>query len=257
MTMTRWAIGLALLSICTASCATAPEYVVAPPPPNPMGAFVFDTAVREFAGPATYLGPTPTVVVLLNKDQPDRNRAFCSGFAQLDTGLEAAQNSVVAGNVVRTRWLVQNDDLNPAPADCAAMIAAYDFARAEAVMAQARDQAELAPALTGAGPFLLEVLPDSSMIVVSGSSLPQSQLRGFGRNWVIKASAQFDDWSQDTAVRDCLGEVQLSLNDFAGQTSKYLQCQFPEGVTIAHAKVAVCVIASLAGWNIPFVCNQT
>jgi hypothetical protein len=100
-------------------------------------------------------------------------------------------------------------------------------------------------------------MPDSSMVVISGSNLPQSQLRNFGRNWVIKASTQFDDWSQDSRVRDCLGDVQLSLNDFAGQTSRYLQCQFPEGVTIAHAKVAACVIASLAGWNIPFVCNQT
>lgn len=250
---------VSIASIVATGCAVLPappppDAVVAPP--NPMGEFVFDTAVREYAGPGTYLGPTPTVVVVLKRDQADRNAAFCSGFARLDTSVEAAEASVVATNVVRTRWMVGSDDIATAPADCPAMLAAYDFARADALRAAVEAQPDLADSLAGSGPFLLEILPDSSMVVVSGSNLPQSQLRAFGQNWVVKASAQFSDWSADTEVRDCLGEVQIGLNDLGGQVSRYLTCQFPEGVTIAHAKVAVCVIATLAGWTIPFMCNQ-
>ena len=204
--------------------------------------------MREFAGPGTYLGPAPTVVVLLKQDQAARNAAFCSGFQQIDTDRENAAASVVAANVVRTRWLVKTDDLQAAPTDCAAMVQAYDFTRSGILIAEASKDAALAASLAGNGPFLLEILPDGSMVAISGSGLPPNQLRGFGQNWVGSATEAFSDWSQNPEVRDCIGEIELGFEDLGGQLSAFFRCKFPNGVTVAHARVAACFGAKLAGW---------
>ncbi|MFN7534786.1 MAG: hypothetical protein ACK5QD_07535 [Brevundimonas sp.] len=115
---------------------------------------------------------------------------------------------------------------------------------------------ELAASLTGDGPFLLLILPDSSMAVVSGSDLPSNRLRAFGVNWVVAASAIYEDRSRDTREQGCLDDIRISLNDLGGQVAAFVRCRFPEGVTVAHARVPACVLARLAGWPTLGLCPQ-
>ncbi len=69
----------------------------------------------ELAGPATYLPPLPTAVVLLRPDDMERNREFCRAATLLPTVQQAEAASIVAPNLIRTRWPLQIADIPAIP----------------------------------------------------------------------------------------------------------------------------------------------
>jgi hypothetical protein len=138
----------------------------------------------QLAGPGTYLAPMPTAVVLLKPDDMARNRAFCTAFVRLPTATEAMNVSVVAPNVILTRWLTQ---LREVPSgrerDCEFLAGTYDYARAAALAAAVRaDQGSLA----GRGPYLLLVVPDPAglrVVGVDGSAYREEDFDRFVASW--------------------------------------------------------------------------
>ena len=145
-----------------AGCA-APEGL---PPPSPAAAAkpVFAT---QLAGPSTFLAPMPTAVVVLKPDDLNRNRAFCTAItSRLPTAQQAMAASVVAPNIILTRWLVQLPEV-PADraADCDFLVGTYDYARAARLLGSLR---LTEGRLSGSGPFLLLVIPDSTGLHVAG-----------------------------------------------------------------------------------------
>ena len=138
----------------------------------------------ELAGPATYLPPLPTAVVLLKPDDMQRNRAFCRAAAQLPTVQQAEAASVVAPNIIRTRWLVQIADIPPARAtDCDFLTGTYDYARAAALAMSIRTSEG---SFAGRGPFLLMIIPDRTGLHVAGldgSAFDDAALPEFVSGW--------------------------------------------------------------------------
>ena len=121
----------------------------------------------QLAGPSTFLAPMPTAVVVLKPGDLNRNRAFCTAItARLPTAQAAMAGSVVAPNLVLTRWLVQLPDV-PADrsADCDFLVGTYDYARAARLIDAVRLREG---ALSGPGPFLLMVVPDATGLHVAG-----------------------------------------------------------------------------------------
>lgn len=150
----------------------------------------------QLAGPSTFLAPLPTAVVLLTPGDLNRNRAFCTAFtSRLPTAQAALAASVVAPNLIMTRWLVQLADVPADRAtDCDFLVGTYDYTRAARLLKAVRlSEGQL----SGPGPFLLMVIPDSAGLHVAG-------LDGSARN-----SADFgqfiDEWG--TALRDTQEQV--------------------------------------------------
>lgn len=121
----------------------------------------------QLAGPSTFLAPMPTAVVLLKPDDLNRNRAFCNAFtSRLPTAQAAMATSTVAPNLILTRWLVQLPDVPAERAsDCDFLVGTYDYARAGRLLGGVR---LTEGRLSGPGPFLLMVIPDSAGIHVAG-----------------------------------------------------------------------------------------
>ncbi len=111
----------------------------------------------QLAGPATFLAPMPTAVVILKPGDLNRNRAFCEAVTRLPTAQQAMAGATTAPNLVLTRWLVTLPDL-PADraADCDFLVGTYDYARAGHLVAAAR---LTTGSLSGPGPFLLMLVP--------------------------------------------------------------------------------------------------
>ncbi len=84
----------------------------------------------------------------------------------MPTAQQALAATVVAPNLVLTRWLEQLPEV-PADkaADCDFLVGTYDYARAERLLGALRlSQGQL----SGPGPFLLMVIPDSTGLHVAG-----------------------------------------------------------------------------------------
>jgi hypothetical protein len=144
------------------------------------------SSVREFAGPESFLGPIPTAVVILNKDQRSRNEAFCSGFLKVDAAADAAANSGgFVASAIATRWPLTVEELAPADqANCMTLIDKYDFDRADEIKAAVLKSGAPSKAFEGVGPFIIEFLPDGQALVMSGSDLPsQVKVREFASRW--------------------------------------------------------------------------
>ncbi len=163
----RISAAAALASACIlAGCATQGELATAPGS-RPMAAMARPVFATQLAGPSTFLAPMPTAVILLKPDDLNRNRAFCNAFtSRLPTAQAAAAASTVAPNLILTRWLVQLPDI-PAEraADCDFLVGTYDYARASRLLGALR---LTDGQLSGAGPFLVMVIPDASGIHVAG-----------------------------------------------------------------------------------------
>ena len=179
--MLRWtaASGAAIL---LAGCAVNPgeiqpgSYAAGPARP------VFAT---QLAGPSTFLAPMPTAVVVLKPDDRNRNRAFCTAVTgRLPTAQQALAGSVVAPNVVLTRWLVQLPGIPADRAgDCDFLVGTYDYARAARLIAAVRTSQG---SLAGPGPFLLMVMPDSTglhVVGLDGSGYAAGNLGLFVDTW--------------------------------------------------------------------------
>jgi hypothetical protein len=109
----------------------------------------------------------PTAVVVLKPDDLNRNRAFCKAIiGRLPTAQQALAASAIAPNLVPMRWLVQLQDV-PADrtSDCDFLVGTYDYARAERLLGALR---LTDGRISGRGPFLLMVIPDSSGLHVAG-----------------------------------------------------------------------------------------
>ena len=157
--------------------AAASPYAAAPA----VQAAIFAT---ELAGPATYLPPLPTAVILLRPDDMERNRSFCRAAMLLPTAQQAEAASVVAPNLIRTRWPVQIADIPPArAADCDFLTGTYDYARAARLLATIRPDAG---SFAGRGPYLLMFIPDRAGLRVAGldgSAVESPGMTGFIADW--------------------------------------------------------------------------
>jgi hypothetical protein len=144
----------------------------------------------QIAGPATYLAPMPTAVVVLKPDDMARNRAFCDAFNQLPTVEESLMRSVVAPNLIYTRWLTQLSEMPGTRVhDCEFLVGTYDYARAKALMATIHVDEPLVRVGTifdRRGPFLLLMIPDASGIHIAGidgSNYDQADFGLFVASW--------------------------------------------------------------------------
>ena len=247
--MRRW-IGLAGLCFTgtMAACAPPPPPMPPAPPPSPIGAYEPSFSVRELAGPSTYLGPVPTAVVLLKPDQANRNGAFCAGYQRLDTAGEVAETSVYAANAVPFRWLLKSGDLEVAPTTCGDLLAGYDFERAQAFLTALGQTPEGAAAIAGDGPFVAELLPDGSVLVVSGSGKSLDDIRRLPGSWLSQAGvvATASAVSTDPA-QGCVSAALGGEGSMAERAQAWMTCEYPDGLTFAVVKDVGCALWSIVG----------
>ncbi len=139
----------------------------------------------QIAGPATFLAPRPTAVAVLRPADLNRNRAFCQAVtSRLPTAQQPLAGSVIAPNLVLTRWLSQLAEVpSDKVADCDFLVGTYDYARAGRLLGGVK---ATEGKLTGRGPFLLMVVPDGTGLHVAGldgSSYADADLVRFVDNW--------------------------------------------------------------------------
>ncbi|MBV8536860.1 MAG: hypothetical protein JO128_14775 [Alphaproteobacteria bacterium] len=175
-------LAFAIVTVLLSSCAATDQPTSGRPsefsrPSNP----VFAT---QIAGPGTYLAPMPTAAVLLKPDDMTRNRAFCAAVAKLPTEQEATARSVVAPNLILTRWLTQLADVPAGRVrDCEFLVGTYDYSRAAALIASLHGSAG---PMTGSGPFLVMMVPDNTGVRIAGvdgSSYASSDFDAFVLSW--------------------------------------------------------------------------
>ncbi len=126
----------------------------------------------------------PTAIVLLKPDDMTRNRAFCQAFVKMQTAGEAEARSVIAPNLIRTRWLTQLKEMPAERArDCDYLTGTYDYSRAAGLIASLRD---VSGSLSGNGPFLAFVILGNAgmrMVAVDGSRYDSAQFDKFTASW--------------------------------------------------------------------------
>ena len=178
----------------------------------------------QLAGPSTFLAPMPTAVVVLKPGDLNRNRAFCTTVtSRLPTAQQAMAASVVAPNLVLTRWLVQLPEVPADRArDCDFLVGTYDYARAERLTRAVRLQEGR---LSGPGPFLLMVIPDGTGLHVAGldgSAYGEAEFGRFVDTWGTALrqteAAVTREPDQPGLVRSIFNLVSAILRTVAGIT---------------------------------------
>ncbi len=183
--MQRNAVAALACSITLAACAVPGQGPGGATTPNQAAAPASPAFATQLAGPSTFLGPMPTAVVVLKPDDLNRNRAFCNAFAsRMPTARQALAGSVIAPNLVLTRWLVQLPEIPPERAsDCDFLVGAYDYARASRLLGALRlSEGQL----SGPGPFLIVVIPGNAGLHVAGlngSGYGAADFGGFVDAW--------------------------------------------------------------------------
>lgn len=159
--------------------APAPAFIQ-PPNIEGVGTVISPSFATQIAGPDTYLAPLPTAIVLLKQDKdPTRNRNFCEAFKKLPSAPAAMAASVVAPNVILTRWPVNNSSITKAQAsDCAQLVLQYDYQRATSLMNSVHVSQG---SFKGKGPFLL--MMDSSGHVAAADGSSYSNFVQFTASW--------------------------------------------------------------------------
>ncbi|ABI61492.1 putative secreted protein [Granulibacter bethesdensis CGDNIH1] len=134
----------------------------------------------QLAGPSTFLVPMPTAVVILKPGDLNRNRSFCQAFtSRLPTAQAANAASVVAPNLILTRWLIQMPEVPADRAtDCDFLTGTYDYARAARIISALK---LTEGHLQGNGPFLLMVIPDNTGLHVVGLDGSSANPEDFNR----------------------------------------------------------------------------
>ena len=175
---------LGLIAVTLSGCAVPSETGLPQPMPRSVNASAPAPAIfaTELAGPETFLPPLPTAVVILKPDDMARNRAFCEAAMTLPTVQQAEAGSVVAPNLIRTRWLVQMSDLPASHAqDCDFLVGTYDYARAARVISSIRTAEG---GFFGRGPYLLMIIPDRNGLHVAGlNGSGYSDMNSFIAGW--------------------------------------------------------------------------
>ena len=168
------------------------------------------TFATQLAGPSTFLPPMPTAVVILKPESLDRNRAFCQAFQRLPTVQEALATSVVAPNIIQTRWLTYLADVPANRArDCDFLTGTYDYTRAAALIASVRAGQG---AFSGPGPFLVLVVPEATgmrVVGIDGSQFRADEFDQFVLSW---GRAIGDMQSRITSTPDSPGVIRSFLN---------------------------------------------
>lgn len=223
--MRRWSIGF-VCTVLLAGCAVPGQLPGSTPSANTASNPVFAT---QLAGPSTFLAPMPTAVVVLKPGDLNRNRAFCSAItSRLPPAQQAMAASVIAPNLVLTRWLIQLPDV-PADraSDCDFLVGTYDYARAQRLLGALR---LTDGRISGPGPFLLMVIPDSAGLHVAGLDGSRYNEADFGRfvdTWgaVLKQTqAQVTrEPDQPGLVRSIFNLVSAILRTAAGMAGGLIQ----------------------------------
>lgn len=144
----------------------------------------------QLAGPDTYLAPMPTAVVILKPEDMARNRVFCAAVMKIPTVSEATAKSVVAPNIIFTRWLTQFGDV-PAHRvrDCEFLVGAYDYQRAVKLMAPSGGNLG---SFSGRGPFLAMIIPGNGggrIVAVDGSRYNEVDFDRFVASWNVAVNS--------------------------------------------------------------------
>jgi hypothetical protein len=204
-----------LAALTLSSCATAPT-ISEPGAPAPMPGTINAAApspaifATELAGPATFLPPLPTAVVILKPEDMARNRAFCEAAMHLPTVKQAEAASVVAPNLIHTKWLVQLGEVPPDHAqDCDFLVGTYDYARAARVISAIHTTEG---GFFGRGPYLLMIIPDRAGLHVAGlngSAYPDTDMNAFISKW---GRALNESQAQITTTPDRPGLIRSVFN---------------------------------------------
>jgi hypothetical protein len=226
--MRRRTIGLACIALL-AGCAVPgqlPGSASSARSPTAAANAVFAT---QLAGPSTFLAPMPTAVVVLKPGDLNRNRAFCMAItSRLPTAQQALAASVIAPNLVLTRWLIQLPDV-PAErtSDCDFLVGTYDYARAERLLGALR---LTDGRISGPGPFLLMVIPDRTGLHIAGldgSGYSEANFDRFVDTWgaaLKQTEAQVTrEPDQPGLVRSIFNLVSAILRTAAGVAGGVIQ----------------------------------
>lgn len=176
-------LSLVMLTGCQSMSAVdqiGPAETMAPSP-GALGQRTAGVITRQFAGPLTYLGPMPTAVVLLRRDQETRNGRFCDSYVRLRDLGGIGGTGGEAPNMLLTRWPLAAPALEASPTDCDRMVRGYDFTRAEALIGAFTLQEGAAVGATG--PHILIIYPDDGAIIVDGSAVPTNELGQWATSW--------------------------------------------------------------------------
>jgi hypothetical protein len=165
--------------------AACTQAALPPGSPAPLVAATRPVFATQLAGPQTVLAPMPTAVVILKPGDLNRNRAFCTTITSLlPTAQQALAAAAIAPNLIFTRWLVQLPDEPPErAADCDFLAGTYDYARAARLVGALH---LTDGSLSGPGPFLLMIVPDSTclhVIGLDGSSYADTNFPQFVNTW--------------------------------------------------------------------------
>lgn len=224
---------------------------------TPVGTIQSPIVARDFAGPQTYMGPMPSGIVLLTgtKDDP-KNIAFCQAYMSYKTPQLARGTSIAAANVIVTWFPLadpQNTALDPtkvSSADCPTLLAHYNFPFAQQFLANFKNSAGKVQPITGVGPFVALIAPDTTGLehaaVSDGSSVAQSDIGAFATDWLDK-----------------LQQTQAAANSSASSSSTSLASLIHGGwsffvtvVTAAWPGVGA-AINTVVGWVSDAICKPS
>ena len=128
-------------------------------------------------------------MVVLRPDDMQRNRAVCQAALALPTAQQAEAATVLAPNLIRTRWLVQVSEIRPEQArNCDFLTGTYDYARAARLLASIRS---VSGNLAARGPYLLMFVPGASgvrVVGLDGSATPDGEMASFLHSWGLALS---------------------------------------------------------------------
>jgi hypothetical protein len=221
-------IGL-ICSAALAGCAVPGQLPGSPPSAHGPAAVANPVFATQLAGPSTFLAPMPTAVAVLKPGDLNRNRAFCTAItSRLPTAQQALAASVIAPNLVLTRWLIQLPDVPVDRAtDCDFLVGTYDYARAARLLGALR---LTDGRLSGPGPFLLMVIPDGTGLHVAGldgSGYSEADFGRFVDTWgtaLRQTEAQVTrEPDQPGLVRSIFNLVSAILRTAAGMAGGLIQ----------------------------------
>lgn len=183
-TKTWLCASLAIAALTLTACDSQAPIPNTAAPLGSAGAIANPVFATELAGPATYLPPLPTAVVVLRADDLNRNRAFCASFMQMPTAAAVSAASIIAPNIIRTRWLTQLTDMPASRTqDCDFLTGSYDYTRAAGLIATLRPDGVVN---LGRGPFLLMLIPTDHgvrAVGLDGSGYAEADFGQFIRSW--------------------------------------------------------------------------
>lgn len=139
---------------------------------------------RSFAGPQTWIEPAPTAVLLLTKNQDDRNKAVCDAFLKVETIGQIQEKSPIDSNIIVTRMLLQtNEPYSEKLNDCSYLLSIYDYERSNKLLKDLGISEK-------EGPFFVTFFPleagmkERPFLVADASEIStEKELQAFVQQW--------------------------------------------------------------------------